>query len=48
MNPRVKEDGTVEEVVMGFGWSQVATSFKVDPCFEEAFEAWEFLIVHTS
>ena len=30
-NPRVKEDGAVEEVVVGFSRSEVVACFKVNP-----------------
>ena len=33
---------------MDLCWSEVVTTCKVDPCLEEAFDAWKLLVDHTS
>ena len=43
-NLLIKKDWAVEEVVVCFGWSEVVTCFKVNPCFEEAFNTRKFLV----
>ena len=43
-----KEEWAVEEVVVGFGWSEVVTSFEVYTCFKEAFNTWTLVANHTS
>ena len=45
-DPWVKEDGTVEEVVEGVSWPEVKIGLKVQPSFEEAFDAWKSCIDH--
>ena len=35
MNPLVKEDWAVEEVVVDFGWSEVETCFELNRSFAE-------------
>ena len=44
----IKEDWALEEVVVGFGWSEVETCFELNPSFEEKFNSSKFLVYHTS
>ena len=40
-DPWIKEDGSLEEIVVSFDWPEVETGFEVKLRFEEAFNAWK-------